>query len=437
MNNKFRSYNKHINLNFNCLNNTYINNISKFYINNIINKYIFINKIFIKKTYTYDKNDNIILKNGVSLSYDITIKDRLISIGEDTITYNSTNVLLPNTHRNNRLEFEGKRLIRFITNAQHYDYEYDDSGIRTRKVNTYGIGHNFIYEGNKLINDKTNDYELDFLYDENDILYGFIKDKTSIYYYVRDILGNILGITNASGTLIVKYNLDAFGKLISITGSDTNTIGKINPFRYKGYYYDEETRLFYCNSRYYLPELCRWISPDSIEYLDPESINGLNLYCCYANNPIMNIDPSGHAWYNLLTWDWGEIAKGVGLVITGVAAIAVGVVTLPYGGWIAAVAGITILAGGGTALLGLSDIGERITDYNVTQEAVFMVNEDAYNLAENIFQYTEIVVSAICGIYGATHTTLSAARRTPRTDNAHSTIYNKWSGNLKVDTYFD
>ncbi len=148
----------------------------------------------------------------------------------------------------------------------------------------------------------------------------------------------------------------------------------------------------------------------------------------------MNIDPSGHAWYNPLTWDWGEIAKGVGLVITGVAAIAVGVVTLPYGGWIAAVAGVTILAGGGTALFGLSDIGEGITDYNVIQEAVFMGNEDAYNLAEDIFMYTAIVGTAICGVYGATHTTISANRSTPQFNKKpHSALYNKQS---KVLTYY-
>ena len=57
---------------------------------------------------------------------------------------------------------------------------------------------------------------------------------------------------------------------------------------------DVETQLFYCNSRYYSPELCRWISPDSIEYLDPENINGLNLYAYCNNNPVMNYDPTGH-----------------------------------------------------------------------------------------------------------------------------------------------
>ena len=170
-----------------------------------------------------------------------------------------------------------------------------------------------------------------------------------------------------------------------------------------------------------------------MDYLEPSSINGLNLYSYCENDPVNRFDPSGHEWYNPLTWDWGAIAKGVGLIITGVGAIAIGIVTLPYGGWISAVAGMTILAGCGTALFGLSDIGEGITDYNVIQEAVFMGNEDAYNLAENIFQYTAIAGTAICGIYGATHTTLSAARSTPRTGNAHSAIYNKQFNTL---TYY-
>ena len=68
----------------------------------------------------------------------------------------------------------------------------------------------------------------------------------------------------------------------------------LNPFRYRGYYYDKETQLFYCNSRYYSSELCRWISPDSIEYLDPESISGLNLYAYCGNDPINYADGSGH-----------------------------------------------------------------------------------------------------------------------------------------------
>ena len=125
----------------------------------------------------------------------------------------------------------------------------------------------------------------------------------------QDITGNIIGLIDKNGNYIVKYTYDAWGNIL-----DKNIINECiasinNPFIYKGYYYDEETRFYYCNSRYYSPELCRFISPDDIEYLDPESINGLNLYAYCMNNPVMNVDPSGHAWYNVL-WDWVNTIAG-------------------------------------------------------------------------------------------------------------------------------
>ena len=79
---------------------------------------------------------------------------------------------------------------------------------------------------------------------------------------------------------MVKYDYNAWGKPINGTNNNgiildttSNNIGSINPFRYKGYYYDEETGLFMMGQRYYSPELCRFIQPDDIEYLDPGSIN--------------------------------------------------------------------------------------------------------------------------------------------------------------------
>ena len=92
---------------------------------------------------------------------------------------------------------------------------------------------------------------------------------------------------------MVKYSYDAYGNVF-ISGTVSSTIGELNPYRYRGYYYDEETSLFWLSSRYYSPELCRFISPDDVKYLDPESVNGLNLYCYCLNNPISYADPSGN-----------------------------------------------------------------------------------------------------------------------------------------------
>ncbi len=75
--------------------------------------------------------------------------------------------------------------------------------------------------------------------------------------------------------------------------SDANHIGNLNPFRYRGYYYDTETKLYFLKTRYYDPEIGRFISQDGVEYLDPETINGLNLYAYCVNNPVMNVDPNG------------------------------------------------------------------------------------------------------------------------------------------------
>ena len=80
----------------------------------------------------------------------------------------------------------------------------------------------------------------------------------------------------------------------TISGETTDiAVANANPIRYRGYYYDEDTGLYYCNARYYSPKWRRFISPDDTAYLDPESVNGLNQYCYCNNDPVNLVDPSG------------------------------------------------------------------------------------------------------------------------------------------------
>jgi len=169
---------------------------------------------------------------------------------------------------------------------------YDSSGNRISKtIETQGssniIEHKYSYTGNKLIYEiisSTSDgiiRKIEYMYDSNGMLYGFNCNNEN-YYYVRDLTGCIIKIINEEKVIVHEYCYDAYGNIINQYGSLSN----INSIIYKGYYYDVETNLFLVSSRYYSPELCRWISPDDIEYLDLESVNGLNLYCYCGNDPV-------------------------------------------------------------------------------------------------------------------------------------------------------
>jgi len=129
-------------------------------------------------------------------------------------------------------------------------------------------------------------------------------NEERIFKYVTDCLGSVIEIKElVDGALEsrLKCSYDAWGNRTvsggtSITFNDGYSIlmSNLNPFYYRGYYYDIETKFYYLQTRYYDPALGRFINPDTIDYLDPESINGLNLYAYCNNNPIMYVDPTGH-----------------------------------------------------------------------------------------------------------------------------------------------
>ena len=305
--------------------------------------------------YTYDNNGNITTKKEFAYpdanyeeeamietiySYDEVYQDKLVGlrVGFDnyTLTYGTdTCTILPLTYKgailtwslNNRLSSYKKN-----ENSAPVIYEYNALGQRIKKIYTNSdnqrVQEEYIYtddlltniiillldENDEIISTNYNN-RIDFIYDENTMI-GFIHNE-NVYYYVRDVLGNIKFILDSSYNIVCKYEYDAWGnhKVYQYTNgvytvnNQISFIGNINPIRYKGYYYDVETKLFYCNSRYYSPELCRFISPDDVEYLDPESVNGLNLYCYCMNNPIMYVDPSGHSVIVAML-----IGAGIGLV---------------------------------------------------------------------------------------------------------------------------
>ena len=110
---------------------------------------------------------------------------------------------------------------------------------------------------------------------------------------------------------------DAWGNLLE---EPTNGVLLANPFRYRGYYYDSSIGLYYLNSRYYDPETGRFLNEDLVSYLESETIGGINLYAYCLNDPVNNIDPSGHLVLSLL------IAMGVGAAIGGISSAITGAI---------------------------------------------------------------------------------------------------------------
>ena len=166
----------------------------------------------------------------------------------------------------------------------------------------------------------TGDVQTDYYYDESGNVFGF-KRGNSEYYYIRNGQGDIIGILDSSGTQVVSYVYDSWGKLVSISGSQAETIGEANPFRYRGYYYDTETGLYYLQSRYYDPEVGRFLNADGYISGVGDDIRGYNLYSYCFNNPINMSDLSGH-WPSL-----SQIFAGIAVVAVAVAAVAVVVAT--------------------------------------------------------------------------------------------------------------
>ena len=115
-------------------------------------------------------------------------------------------------------------------------------------------------------------------------------------------------------------------------------IATTNPFRYRSYYLDVETELYYLQTRYYDPETGRFISADSIQYLDPETLGGLNLYVYCGDNPVMGYDPDG-------TWDWNRFWSALAIIAVVVAVVAVTVCTLGTAFGVAGLVGATIIGG--------------------------------------------------------------------------------------------
>ena len=234
----------------------------------------------------------------------------------------------PTTYKNEDLQWSyGRNLRRYGNNI----FEYGADNIRYKKNNTV-----YTLDGSTILKETDGTKTIKYYYGNGGVV-GFNYNGTD-YFFEKNLQGDVIALLDAHGDLVAEYVYDAWGKLLTMKDSsgnvisnNTSHIGYINPIRYRSYYYDVETNLYYLESRYYDPETGRFLNADSLSYLGEGSdLQNYNLYSYCENNPVMYCDPSGHEpeW-----WQWALFGVGVALV--------------------AVAAGMAIVGTGGTAAFGM------------------------------------------------------------------------------------
>lgn len=186
---------------------------------------------------------------------------------------------------------QGRRLVKQVQDSKTVEYTYDASGLRVRKKFNSTI-NDYTWAGGKLVHLKAGSQDMHFFYDAEGMPAMVLFNKTP-YRYVRNIQGDIIAIVDTSGTTVVEYKYDPWGKKESVTGTLAVSVGRYNPFRYRGYIFDEETLMYYLKDRYYYPELRRFINSDMQVSLGGIGIS-TNLYAYCVNNPVIQCDDSGN-----------------------------------------------------------------------------------------------------------------------------------------------
>ncbi|MGN0799384.1 MAG: RHS repeat-associated core domain-containing protein [Christensenellales bacterium] len=189
-----------------------------------------------------------------------------------------------------------------------------------------------------------------FSYDANGDVVSINYNGTE-YYYLRNGQTDIVGLMDGSGNRVVEYTYDAWGKLISTTGTLASTLGADNPFRYRGYYYDTETGLYYLMTRYYDPEVCRFISAD-VYMTTGQGVLGGNMWAYCGNSPVNRYDDGGTFWNIVVGAALGTIVGAVTAAINGqnvLAGAAAGLVSGTLAG-VGLGVGLAVAAGASAAI---------------------------------------------------------------------------------------
>lgn len=320
--------------------------------------------------------------------------DQLTSYNGQSIVYDTSGN--PTVYLGQSLSWNGLQLTGVGSNIS---YAYDKDGIRqTKTIDTATT--QYYYNGNVLMGTYDGINKLLFSYDDQSNVVAVDYNGT-YYYYLRDGQGSIVKLIDGNGSTVVSYSYDPWG-VCTTTGSMASTLGALNPFRYHGYVYDEETGWYYLLSRYYNPTVGRYLSADTLSSTG-QGVLGYNMYAYCLNNPTTNYDPSG-------SLSFSNIFSGASLLSIGLAAVAIGATILTCGAAapiMVAVAAATTTTGIVTVANGIAEVQEGLTATNDTsndgqnfmRDAFFRGDKAAYEKQRDVIATVAEVGTFLCTAY--------------------------------------
>ena len=272
------------------------------------------------RNYTYDNAGNItaITSGGKRISYQYDELNQLIRENNGvlgiTVLYAYDAGGNPTVLRGMALTWgEGRRLKRIAATAGEVTFAYDSDGKRVKKTSG-GNTTTYYYNGNVLsglVRKASKDAgtigtgtTVQFVYDTQGKPFMLRLNGKTDYFYLYNGLGDITGLVDSSNQVVVRYQYNSWGKVTSTQDTSGVSLATLNPFRYRKYVYDPETGLYCLGSRYYDPEVGRFVNADSIKFaaiLGRCYVNRQNLYQYCFNNPIMLNDKFGK-WPKVPEW---------------------------------------------------------------------------------------------------------------------------------------
>ena len=259
--------------------------------------------------YTYDLGGNILKKERfayadtttpletVTYTYgDANWRDKLTAVNGNAIAYDAIGNPLSDgtwtyTWQN------GRQLQKMQKSGVTAEFVYNADGLRVQKT-VNGVATKYTLHGKNIVHMTSGADELHFFYDAQNRPAVVVYNGTA-YAYVRSLQGDIVAILDENGNVAVSYGYDAWGAPLWCTGELAETLGKVQPFRYRGYVFDEETGLYYLRSRYYNPQQLRWINSDNIIAVN-SGFTAANNYVYCGNSPINRYDANGRSWKDVV-----------------------------------------------------------------------------------------------------------------------------------------